>query len=586
MGIDGISLSALVIELHKKLSGGRIDKIYQVDKTTLIMWIRQMQEDYCLIISANPENPGIYITDKAPENPAVPPAFCMLLRKHFEEGRIARIYQHSLDRIISIEIDIREERGTIATKALIIEIMGKRSNIIFAQNDTIVDAIKRVGVNISRFRQIMPGLKYQLPPGQQRLNILSISTEDFLNVLQSQNNCLLSKAIINTAAGIGSVIASEIIWRAGLPTNIEVDSMDEASFLSVGKSIETIKSTLCTGSIEPNIVLDKYARLIAVSAIKLEHLASQDNDIRVFSTMNEVMEFINKQCQEPIAPPDKVIIAKLVESLIARLTRKRKMLNNELEEAKKADVARKYGDLLMTNLYKIPERANQIIIEDLYCENRPNITIELDPLRTPVENVQAYYNKYAKLKRASEMLLEQLDYCNSEIDYLEGILVSINNAESSIEINEIRQELISQSYIKETRKKRMKVGTKSQPLKVITPEGVTILIGKNNQQNDYVTFKQAGPDDLWLHTKNIPGSHVIMHINQEHPLESDLLVAAQLAAYFSKAKNSANVPVDYTRRRYVKKPAGAKPGFVIYTNQKTINVTPVEEFINSLIGKE
>lgn len=585
MGIDGMSLSALVVELHNKLAGGRIDRIYQVDKSTLVMWIRQVKEDHCLIISANPENPGVFITHKAPENPAAPPAFCMLLRKHFEEGRIARIYQQSLDRIIFFEIDVREERGVIVTKSLIIEIMGKHSNIIFSQNDTIVDAIKRVGANVNRFRQIMPGLIYQLPPGQQRLNMLSVSTVDLLDSLRSQSNVLLSKAIINTAAGIGSVTAAEILWRSGLPVDIEIRSMDDADFLSVGETFSTLKNALNTGVIEPNIVLDKYSSVKAISAIKLEHLASPENDVKVFSSMNELMEFVSRY-QKPNNLPDMVVLGKLVESLINRLTRKRELLNNELDEAKNADVVRKSGDLLMANLYNIQEHTSQIIVEDLYSERPQNVGIELDPLRSPMENVQAYYNKYAKLKRAHEMLLEQLDHCNNEIDYLDSIIVSINNADSSIDINEIRQELISQGYIKVTSKKGMKVSTKSQPLRVTTPDGAVILVGKNNQQNDYVTFKQAGPDDIWLHTKNIPGSHVIMHLSKQQSSESDLLIAAQLAAYFSKAKNSSSVPVDYARRRYVKKPAGAKPGFVIYTNQKTINVTPDEAFIKSLIGKD
>ncbi|MPM75770.1 putative protein YloA [bioreactor metagenome] len=301
--------------------------------------------------------------------------------------------------------------------------------------------------------------------------------------------------------------------------------------------------------------------------------------------MNEVMEFISRY-QKPNSVPDMLVLGKVVESLINRLTRKRELLTKELDEAKNADIARKSGDLLMANLYCISKGTNQIAVKDLYSESPQNITIELDPLRTPIENVQAYYNKYAKLKRAREILLEQLNHCNNEIDYLDSIVVSISNAESSMEINEIRQELISQGYIKEASKKRMKASGQSQPVKVKTPDGTIILVGKNNQQNDYVTFKQAGPDDLWLHTKNIPGSHVIMQLSQQQPSESDLLIAAQLAAYFSKAQNSSNVPVDYARRRFVKKPAGAKPGFVIYTNQKTIIVTPNEPFIKSLIGKD
>ncbi|MDD4600246.1 putative protein YloA [bioreactor metagenome] len=582
MSIDGISLSALVIELSNLLTGGRIAKVYQIDKSTLVLWIRQLKRDYCLIISANAENPGIYITSSPSENPAVPPAFCMLIRKHFEEGRISRIYQHSLDRIICLEVDFREDGGGIATKSLTVEIMGKHSNIIFTQDGHIVDAIKRVGANVNRFRQILPGLEYQLPPGQKRLNLLQVSTYEFLAVLRSQNSGLLSKAIINTAAGIGAVISTEIIWRAGLPINIEMGLMDDADFLSVGEAIDSVKKAMQVDEVEPNIVLNDDAGIKAISAIALEHLNKPENNRRVFTSLNEMLDFISTY-QKPKSVPDRVLLAKVVESLITRLSRKREVLINELTDAKNANQVRQRGDLLMANLYNINAQASEITIQDFYSDPPQEITIELDPRLTPIENVQVYYNKYAKFKRAHEILVDQLKQCVDEIDYLEGITVAVNNAGSSIEIHEIRQELISQGYLKESVKKRMKVSGKSVPITITTLDGTVIFVGKNNQQNDNVTFKQAGPDDLWLHTKNIPGSHVIIRTGKQHPSESDLFIAAQLAAYFSKARSSSSVPVDYVRRRFVKKPAGAKPGFVIYTNQSTINVTPDEAFVKSVL---
>lgn len=583
MGIDGLSLSALVNELDNKLSGGRIDRIYQVDKYTLVMRIRQAKEDHNLIISAHAENPGLHITPAPPENPAVPPAFCMLLRKHFEEGRISRIYQHGLDRIVFLEIYVREERGTIATKSLIIEIMGKHSNIIFIGDRLIVDAIKRVGANINRFRQILPGVAYQYPPGQDRLDLLSAPTIEFLEALRSRQNTLLAKAIINTASGIGVLSSAEIVWRAGLPENIKLEEMDDADFAAVGEAVDSLKDVLRTGLIKPNILLDSNTGLKAVSAFEVEHLMSE-YDKKVFDSMNEMMDFVSRH-KIVKSTPERLTLAKLVESHLARLIHKREMLANDLDNAKNADAVRKYGDLLMANIYNIESHISEATLEDFYSDNlqTQEITIELDPKLTPIENAQAYYNRYAKLKRAQEILVVQLKQCNEEIEYLEGVMVAINNSSLSAEMNEIRQELITEGYVKENAKKRMKINEKSEPIKIVTPGGTVIIAGKNNRQNDFITFRLAGPDDLWLHTKDIPGSHVIMRIGKEDPLDSDLVIAAQLAAYFSKARQSSNVPVDYTRRRFVKKPAGAKPGFVIYTNQNTINATPNEDRIRGIL---
>lgn len=583
MGIDGLSLSALVNELDSKLSGGRIDRIYQVDKYTLVMRIRQAKEEYNLIISAHAENPGLHITPAPPENPAVPPAFCMLLRKHFEEGRISRIYQHGLDRIIFLEIYVREERGTIATKSLIIEIMGKHSNIIFIGDGIIVDAIKRVGSNINRFRQILPGIAYQYPPGQNRLDLLSEPTIKFLEALRSQQNNLLAKAIINAASGIGVLSSTEIAWRAGLPDNIKLEEMDDADFAAVGEAVDSIKDGLKTGLIKPNIVLDSNTSLKAVSAFEVEHLMSECNT-KVFDSMNEMMDFISRY-KIIKSTPERLTLEKLVESHLARLIHKREILVNDLDNAKNADSVRKYGDLLMANLYKIESHTDAVTLEDFYSDNlqMKELTIELDPRLTPIENAQAYYNRYAKLKRAQEILFDQLKQCDEEIEYLEGVMVAINSSSLSAEMNEIRQELITEGYVKENVKKRVKINEKSEPIRIVAPGGTVIIAGKNNRQNDFITFKLAGPDDLWLHTKDIPGSHVIMRIGKEEPLDSDLVIAAQLAAYFSKARQSSNVPVDYTRRRFVKKPAGAKPGFVIYTNQNTIYATPNEDRIKSIL---
>ena len=585
MRIDGLSLSALILELNEALSGGRIEKIYQVDKYTLILWVRQNKESHCLSISANPEHPKILITKKVPENPPAPPAFCMLLRKHCEEGRIAQIYQHSLDRIVIIDIDMREERGLIVTKSLIVEIMGKHSNIILKNSGVIVDSIKRVGTNINRFRQIVPGREYVYPPGQERLNILSSSTNEFLEKLRTSHSGTLSKDIINTAAGIGTLTAAELIFRAGLPGQIETDSMDDADFLALSEAVETIKESFCTRNFLPNIIVDASNRLKTISAFTLEHLRPPQYSTKFFSSMNEAADFSSGLNTKVVVSDQHTMLQKLIETEVNRLMRKKEILISDLEDAELADISRKTGDLLMANLYTAKKGSTEIIIEDFYSQDQSNnkLTIKLDPLLSPIENAQFYYNRYNKLKRAQEMLGDQLSKCVNEITYLESILVALNNASSSTDILEIRQELMGGGYIKDNNKRPNKKAAVSEPIKVITSGGSIIIVGKNNRQNDLVTFKKARSHDLWFHTKDIPGSHVILITENNNPADADIITAAKLSAYYSKARQSSNVPVDYTMRRNVKKPAGAKPGFVVYDSQSTIYVTPDTNFIEELL---
>lgn len=580
MSMDGISLSVLVTELNNKLTGSRIDKIYQIDRYTVIFWARRPGENLCLLISANPDNPRVHLIKKAPENPTVPPAFCMLLRKHLEDGRISQIVQHSLDRIVEIHIDVREVQGLINTKTLVVELMGKHSNIILKHDTVIIDAIKRVGISISRFRQVFPGVEYLYPPGQDRINILTVPADSFLKTVFQTKTGIAAKAMVGTAIGMGPVTAKEILWRAGLPENITVDVMDDADLKSLSESVKSITSSL--GISTPTVVVDENNLIKAVAAFPLEHLVMGHYTHHKFASMSEALEFASGL----EGNPDKVrknTLNKIITSEVLRLQRKEAALSEELNEANDADLMRKYGDLLMTNVYAISKGAIEANLEDIYAENAngKNVVIKLNPCLTPLENAQDYYMKYSKLKRAQKIIQIQLEQCKQEKAYLEGILVSLDHVSSSLELTEIRQELAASGYIKETAKRRSNQPTPSTPLTLKIDDGVIILVGKNNWQNDFVTFKQAKPDDLWFHTQNIPGSHVILKA-PETIASAYLETAAQLAAYFSKARHSSNVPVDYTKRRYVKKPSGAKPGFVIYENQKTIYTTPDEQKIKNL----
>jgi len=581
MSLDGVSLSTLLHELNSTLAGGRIDKIFQPDKYTLTIWVRQPSQNLCLLISSNPEHPRMHLTSTVPENPANPPAFCMLLRKHLEDGRIAQIDQHSLDRIAHIWIDTRGDGGVIITKCLTVELMGKHSNMILSQDNIIIDSVKRIGINTSRVRQILPKLQYTYPPGQMRLNLLTTPVGDFIHSLRDHSTALVTKAIIATGIGIGPITAKEIVWRAGLPATITVDRLDDGDGVALTDAIESVVTQLTAELPAPTVVVTDENVLSGIAAFPLEHLAAKDTT-HTFSTMSEAVIFVDGLSKTKRIP-EQVVLLKLVVDEMNRLTRKQGLLEKEQVEATGADAFRELGDLLMANLYNISSGSSTITVPNLYSDvpDENQLTIELNPRLSPLENAKVYYTKYNKLKRAQESLHEQLIQCAQEIAYLDSILVALEHANLVAELTDIRLELTTAGYIKPVTKKRMPTPP-SMPLTTKTPDGFTILVGKNNRQNDLVTFKHAQHNDLWFHTKDIPGSHVILRTGLQDPPASAIELAAHLAAYYSKASQSGNVPVDYTRRRYVKKPSGSKPGFVIYDHQQTLYVTPDKEKVDAL----
>jgi predicted ribosome quality control (RQC) complex YloA/Tae2 family protein len=570
MNIDGLSLAPLVAELNAALAGGRIDKVFQPDAYSLFLWIRQPGENLRLYISANPERPKLLLSDEVPENPAVAPNFCMLLRKHLEDGRIGSIEQHSLDRIVNINIDVRGERGVIVTKRLVVEIMGKHSNIILTQDNVITDAIRRVGFQLSRHRQVLSGKEYVYPPGQERINILAAEPAAFIRQIVALPDLTVHKAIITAGIGLGPLTAKEIAWRAGFSPDIAVQTLDDADLAALTEAVASIVQPFADKQIVPTVVV-AAERPVALAAFKPGHL---DRHIfHHFATMSAAVAFFDS-FKGRLPLPEKDILTKLVAAELNKLTRKQAVLQEELSQAENADLLRKYGDILMANLYNLAPGSSEQLLPDIFSE-RPEeqIIVRLDPVLSPLENAQQYYAKYNKAKRAAEHLACQLAECQQGIVYLESVAVALQHAENGADVNEIKQELIAGGYIKAAGKRRLPAA-QSSPLSGTTTEGFQIIIGKNNRQNDWVTFKQAQPDDLWFHAKDIPGSHVIIRRGNREISDQAIMEAAQLAAYFSKGRQSANVPVDYARRRYVRKPAGAKPGFVIYDHQNTVYVTP------------
>ena len=554
MNLDGLSMRPLTQELKNFLIGGRIDKISQQNKVNFTFTIRQPGKTFLLKISLAPQNPAIYLVKKSAENLPEPPTFCMVLRKNLEGGRISEIFQHELDRIIFLNIDSIGAGGKIQTFTLSCELIGKYSNLILIHENKIIDALKKIGTNSSRVRTVLPNQIYQMPPEQNKSDIFSVNLDEILEKIDENN---LKKSLMNFFQGFGPQTTQEIIFQSqsiGLKNSLE-------------KILQNIKNpTPC--------FVEENKKILAISAIDLNYL---HGDKKFFENISEMLETAD-EIMKNFTPPDKEKFLKLVHNELKRAKNKIFVLENELAAADNAENFKILADNLSTYRYNFADHADEkIFVSNIYDGEK--IEIPLDKKITIAANVQNFYKKYDKLKRAKNFIVEQIELCRAEIIYLESVEHALNSCESLAEIDEIREELINGKYLKNVRKKTAP-SKKSEPFKFFSPDGTEILIGKNNFQNDKLTFKIAAPNDIWLHTKNITGSHVVIRCGNFEPSEETLIFAAQLAAKFSKAAGSSNVPVDYTKIKFVKKPSGAKPGFVIFTNQKTFYVDGGENFGN------
>lgn len=564
MSFDGLFTYALTKELQP-LSGGRINKIYQPYSNEIVITVRKDGRNVKLLLSAHPTFARVQLTDGAYDNPKEPPMFCMLLRKHLEGFFIESIYQKELDRILVFRIKGRNEIGDLSFKQLIVEIMGKHSNIILVDEEkkTIIDSIKHVSHAVNRYRAVLPGQPYIWPPEQEKLHPFTSTKEDVLKSIDF-NSGKIDRQIVNCFSGISPLLAKEIVHRAGLPNRI---TLPEA-FLSV---MEKIKSD----HIVPTFMRTKDRDFFYL--FPLEHI--QGERIQ-FSTLSQLLDryYIEKAERDRV----KQIggdLERFIRNEIEKNETKIEKLMETLKDAENSSIYQLYGELLTAHLYAVKRGMTEITVNNYYDEQGGEITIKLDPNKTPVENAQYFFNKYQKGKKAVIAVREQLEKTKEELHYFENLLQQIETAAPG-DIEEIKEELIEQGYMhKRKRSTEKKQRTVPKLDQYRSSDGTVILVGKNNKQNDYLTMKVANKEDVWLHTKDIPGSHVV--IRSPNPSEQTMLEAAIIAAYFSKARDSSGVPVDFTKIKYVRKPAGAKPGFVIYDHQQTVFVTPsVEKVLN------
>ena len=583
MSLDGISMHPLAIELDRAVAGGRIDRINQPSKQSIVMSLRLPGKNVLLHITINPQNPAMHLIDKAPENPPEPPMFCMVLRKHLETGRIAGVRQYGLDRLLMLDIDFLSAGGKIITKTLVVELMGKYSNIILVQDGIIIDALRKVGTNSSRVRTVLPGDAYVLPPQQDKLNLLETPIREAIAAIRTKGDMKLSKAILDTCLGFGPVTAKEAAYGAGLPASMTISQLNEGDFASLENALQEIPDSFREPCGAASIVIDKNNKPLATASFPLHYLTNET--ILTFPTISEMLGRASSLTGS-YQIPDKDRFRKLMKNELNRAENKVQKLRDDIAAADNAEEYRIKADNLMTYQYQFQDRVDaEVTVPNIYSETGESITIRMDQRLSVVENVQAYYKKYDKLKRGKELLELQLQHCLDDIQYMSSIEASLESSTRLAEINDIKAELIASGILREKPKKHA-AEKQSQPFKFTAPDGTQILVGKNNYQNDRLTFKTANPGDIWLHTQNIPGSHVILRCDGDEPAEDTLLLASYLAVHFSKAQGSSKVPVDYTRARFVKKPSGAKPGFVIFTNQTTLYVTPEAEVLQPVLLQE
>ncbi len=587
MALDGIVISALTNELSQKLTGGRIDKIHQPERDELLISVRGYGAAYKLLVCANPSFPRLHLIDTPKENPDKPPMFCMLLRKHISGGKILSVSQDGFERIIKIAIESYDEMGYLSEKTLIVEIMGKHSNIILIDADgKILGSIIPVDMSVSSVRLVMPGLQYEAPPSQGKKNPLNEGRDDIASVLLHDETPLW-KQLLDSYSGISPLVAREAVHRAmGRCDILGIEAAHE-DLDNIALQFYSIMQDIKTNSYNPCIITDKLTgKLLDFCSIDISQYGSGAR-CEHFAAMNEAVDsFYTKKASSESIRQRSGDLLKFLSVSLDRCRKKLQLQHEILKKAAKRDKYKMYGDLLTANIYRITPGAREITLENFYSENMEEVTIPLKYDLTPAKNAQRYYTKYNKEKTAEAETLKQMKLNETEIDYLESVQEAVQRCETNSEITQIRDELIEEGYLKNKgRLQKKKKAGGINPLHITSPDGYDIYIGRNNKQNDYVTLKLARSTDIWFHTKGIHGSHVIVKTDDALEVSDETyLLAARLAAYYSKGRTSQSVPVDYTEVKNVKKPSGAKPGMVIYVSYNTLYVTPDEDEIHSLIN--
>ncbi|MCD8328107.1 MAG: NFACT family protein [Ruminococcus sp.] len=583
MALDGVYLNIIKKDLEEKLIGSRVDKIHQPSKEEIIITFRTRQGSHRVLFNVNASQARVHETAISAENPKAPPMFCMLLRKHLSSGKLIAIRQDGKERILSFDFDSANEMGDIVRLTLIIEIMGRHSNLMLINAEgKILDSIKRIGQDVSSVRPVLPGMIYSPPPKENRLSIFDFDEAELINILSQNGDKDLSKCLLHTFEGISPVIAREAVFYAAKTDSLRFNDLSDGQ-----------RDKLC-------FFFKNIAQLVEEKKNKFVVLKTRDNQLKDFCFI-DILQYGSLMIRKDFSSPNELLdyfyaerdrlsrtkqwaddLFKLLLSTSERISRRISNQLVELDECKNREIYKKSGDLIISNIYKIKKGDGVVMLTDYTDPDLCEVSVTFDKRLTPQQNAQKYYNEYKKCDTAEKMLTRLIEEGKQELVYIDSVFDSLTRATSEADILALREELSEQGYLKLRKSGKAKPQKGLPPLKFKTTGGFDILVGRNNRQNDKLTLKDSLKSDIWLHTKDIPGSHVILKADGRSPSEQDIFEAACIAAYHSKAKSSSSVGVDYTLVKNVKKPNGAKPGMVIFTDNKTLFVTPDEELIEGL----
>ena len=575
MPMDGLTVGFAARELDDILRDGRIDKITQPERDTVVLVIRAGGANHRLLLCASPNNARCHLTMNSYSNPLEPPAMCMLMRKQIAGARITGVRQVEGDRIVHVDMDAVNELGDHVLRRLVLEIMGRHSNLLLLdENDRILEATRHVNPEMSRVRQIQPGMTYLPPPAQDKLNPQTVTADELYARLVSLPEGKLSRSLADTVTGLSRAAAEELACRVlqpgeEWPGNLRDASERLADFL--GRLPQMA---------DPRVLFGENGETEDV--FPFPYLSRRTDSQRPYKTLSEALEvyFGTRDARDRLNQKSASMV-RMLKGQLDRCQRKLALQEEELSSAERMEEYRRMGEVINANLYQLKKGMTEAVLPDWNDPDGGTITVPMDIRLTPSQNAQKYFKKYQKARSAREVAAQQRDKTLEEMDYLEGMLLDVDKCVGESELEEIRQELVRTGYMKKTanrRQQRQLPGSK--PYRYQSDDGIEILVGKNAAQNDRITLG-AKPEETWLHAKDMPGSHVIICREGEIPLTT-MKQAALLAAWYSKGQRSSLVPVDYTLRKYVKKPSGAAPGKVIYTHQKTAYMTPEEEEIKKI----
>ena len=605
MALDSITLYHLLNELRPELIGTRIDRIVQPEKEEIHLILRSKKRSLLrLLLNAGSTSARIHLTDENKKNPTSAPMFCMILRKHLESGKIIDIQQEGLERIVTIFVENYNDRGDLQYYYLHLEIMGKHSNLILVdpQTNTILDGLRRYSHLLSRYREVLPGRKYINPPNQNKADLVT-DEENWMSLfLHHKLDTKVANALVEIINGISPELAKELVLRSGLEQDAILDSCGEIDFSRLYQAYSSFVLDREKALLDPCVYYHSNQKRDLPSAFSfIPYLQYSQLSEQKISTLNEAVSlFYSKKISSNKTEAKRGSLRKVVQDLYSHLSKKIGIHENTISKGEKGLRYQKLGELLTANLYKLTPGMTEITVEDYTDPDYKPLIIDLDPVLSGIDNAQRYYKLYNKSKVTIQKTKPLLQAALVEMEYLESLTLSIEQAETNEELAEIHQELIDQKYIsskptkantsskKKTSPKKKEPDAQSFPHIYYSQAGKAIIVGRNNRQNDKMTWREAKPSDMWLHVKQIPGSHVIVPLaeNEEFPDDATLLDAAALAVYFSQARGSSQVSVDYTHVKQIKKPNGAKPGMVIYEQNWSLLITPKQKDIDRLLATE